>query len=224
MAIRDKRTLKAFFKKGARPTEGNFSDLIDSMYNKLDDDILSSEEDETASNTSHFAKIVNEKINGLSFIDIITNTPVINFKPGGYVGIGIVAPLYKLHVEGTIAAEARVGTYKDATVDPDKIFANGKWQKIITGLDGLHAFEILASAKGAKGKGDYALLHATALSAYGNSKSSISQHSARYKGFCPNIELKWTGKLNSYNLEIRTKYDFGNGVKINYNITHLISG
>lgn len=223
MAIRDKRTLKAFFKKGARPTEGNFSDLIDSMYNKLDDDILSSEEEETASNTSHFAKIINEKENGLSFINMITNDPVISFKPDGHVGIGIVAPLYKLHVQGTIAAESRVGTYRDAKVAPEKVLANGKWQKIITGLDGLNAFEIVASAKGVKGKGNYALLHATALSAYGNSKSSINQHSARYKGCFANIELKWTGKLNSYNLEIRTTYDFGPGVKINFSITQLIS-
>lgn len=229
MAIQDRNALKKFFSKGQRPTEGNFFDLIDSMYNKLDDDLLPEIENSAtgvpAPKSPLFASILNNP-GEMAFLENAATAPeknpLLQFKPGGLVGIGVVAPLYRLHVNGAVAATARVGTYADPTVNPETVLANGKWQKILTGLNGLNAFEIVASASGAKKSGNYALLHATALSTFGNSKSCIVQHSARYKGLWRNIRLKWTGTLNSYNLEIRTTTDFGTGVKIKYNITQLI--
>ncbi len=222
MAILDRNTLKACFAKGARPTEGNFSDFIDSMYNKLDDDILSAYIDNTTNTKAFFATIENDEANGLGFFDATTGASLMEIKPNGNIGISEVAPLYKLQVNGTIAAPSRIGTYVDKAVKPETILANGEWQKLITGLDGLHAFEIVASASGAKGSGHYALLQAIALSTYGDSKNSIVQNSARYKGLFPNIELKWTGTLNDYNLEIRTNHDFGTNCLIKCNITELI--
>jgi hypothetical protein len=223
----NRQALKNLFKNGAMPKEGDFHTLIDSMYNKVDDDDLSSQFPDGSSaddsqSSSLFAKILNEAGSGMAFNELKTNETILQLKPGGNVGIGVVAPLFKLHVNGTVAAPARVGTYTDGKTDPDKVLANGQWQPIIQGLDGLNAFEVVASVSGVPKSGNYALLHAIALSTFGKSKNCIVQHSARYKGICKNIQLRWTGDLNKYNLEIRTKLNFGAGIKIKYNITQLI--
>ena len=248
MALQDRKTLKGFFNKGARPTEGHFHDLIDSMSNILDDH-LSTENDGNSGNVasvgtskvsnlatffektavakkdhpSLFSQVENDPQKGLSFKEASNGNPVMHLNPGGNVGIGTVAPLYKLHVDGTVAAPSRVGTYADKSINTADILANGKWQKIITGLDGLNAFEIVASVSGEKGSGNYGLLHAIALSAYGDSKSSINESTARFKGLFKNLEIRWTGTTHNYNLEIRTTSDLGAGIKIKYNITKLIS-
>jgi hypothetical protein len=196
------------------------------MYNKVDDDLSSlfpeSSSADDSQSSSLFAKILNEADSGMAFNELKTNETILQLKPGGNVGIGVVAPLFKLHVNGTVAASSRIGTYSDGKTNPDKVLANGQWQPIIQGLNNLNAFEVVASVNGVPKSGNYALLHAIALSTFGKSKSCIVQHSARYKGICKNIQLRWTGDLNNYNLEIRTKLNFGNGIKIKYNITQLI--
>jgi hypothetical protein len=221
--IRDRDTLKAFFKQGQRPTEGNFVDLIDSMYNKLDDDLMAAFLDNNQLTKVTFAEIVNTPLDGLKFVEASTKNTLLSIKPGGNVGIATSTPRYTLDVNGTVASVARVGTYADKSIDPSTVFADGKWHKIISSLDGLNIFEVVASAKGIKGAGNYALLHANVLSTFGNSKSKVVQSTARYKGICRNISLRWTGTLNNYNLEIRTSKNFGAGVKINFFVTKLLA-
>ena len=44
---------------------------------------------------------------------------------------------------------------------------DGNWQTIVFNLDGINGFELVASIRGKKGSGRYALAHAIALSAFG---------------------------------------------------------
>jgi hypothetical protein len=221
--ILDRDTLKAFFKQGSKPTEKNFSDLIDSMYNKKDDDVLSEYIENTAITNDVFAEIKNSTKDGFSFINAQNNSVLMNISAIGNVAIGKTEAKYKLDVNGTISSPSRAGSYIDPKINSNEILADGKWHQILTNLDGLNIFEVTASAKGDKGKGEYALLHAVAMSAYGKSKNKIIQHSARYKGLFHNICLRWTGSTNSYNLEIRTSKNFGNNEIIHYFITKIIS-
>lgn len=221
--ILDRDTLKAFFKQGNKPTQQNFSDLIDSMYNKKDDDVLSEYIENTTVTNDVFAEIKNSTKDGFSFINTQSNSVLMNISAIGNIAIGKTEAKYKLDVEGTISSPSRAGSYTDPKVNPKGILADGKWHQIITNLDGLNVFEITASAKGEKGKGEYALLHAIAMSAYGKSKNKIIQHSARYKGLFHNICLRWTGTTNSYNLEIRTNKNLGTNAIIQFFITKIIS-
>ena len=85
------------------------------------------------------------------------------------IGINTDKPENSLDVNGTVGINTRVGIYKKG-----EISADGKWYKIIDNLDGLNIFEITARIDGKKLTGQYSLLHAIALSAYGGKRSKSS--------------------------------------------------
>ena len=146
-----------------------------------------------------------------------TSTSRLHLAAGGRVGIGTTSPQQQLDVRGYVASHGRHGTYADRTEVP----ADGKWHTILTDLDGLHAFEIVAAASGHLGKGRYALTYATALSAFGKSNSRIFRKNAWFWGWFQKIQFRWVGELHSYGLEMRTASSFGPGARIVYHITHL---
>lgn len=146
-----------------------------------------------------------------------TGTPRLHLHAGGNVGIGTTAPTDRLDVRGFVASQGRIGTYAAGSEVP----ADGQWHPIVTGLDGLHAFEIVAAAYGPVGKGRYALTHATALSAFGRSRSRIYRRDAWFWGWFQKIQFRWTGTLHSYGLDMRTASSFGPGSTITYHVTHL---
>jgi hypothetical protein len=74
---------------------------------------------------------------------------------------------------------------------------------------------------GVKGKGKYALLHATAISTFGKSRSKISKTCAYYGFWWNKITLRWIGETKDFRLQIKTKSNFGEGVKIHFKITKL---
>ncbi len=151
-----------------------------------------------------------------------TSTSRLHLAAGGHVGIGTTAPQQQLDVRGYVASYGRYGTYADDPLNPrTEVPANGKWHKIISNLDGLHAFEIVAAASGPPGKGRYALTHATALSAFGKSNSRIFRKNAWFWGWFQKIQFRWVGELHDYGLEMRTASSFGPGARIVYHITHL---
>lgn len=245
MTLLDRNTLKEFFSTGKIPTQGNFENLIDSMINKLDDgfaktadagmqlapeldskrlvSFFDTTEKLKQNIPSWYIEMVNNAdTNGLSITDASTNKSALFLQAGGNVGIGTTTPSATLEVNGIIASKGRRGGYADASVDQATVLADGKWHTIAGKLDGLQAFEVVASASGPKGQGNYAILHAIALSAYGDSKSRIHQTTARYKGIFRNIDLRWHGTLNSFALQIRTRKNFGKDIRIQFHLSQLL--
>lgn len=233
MSSKKRKSLKNFFLKGSIPKEDNFHDFIDSTINKLDDGI-SREKGEGFKITSDG---VNKEL--MSFYDNISDlTPnwYINqvsedgneglnigepnggsrlfIEKGGNVGIGNTTPNSKLDVNGIVSSHGRVGLYSFGEIPAD-----GNWHDVITNLDEYNIFEIVASTGK---KGAHALLHAIALATYGKSKPGISKTNARYGSSRNNIDVRWNGSYFNYQLQIRTKKNYGDGVMINYNISKLI--
>lgn len=149
-----------------------------------------------------------------------TPEPRLHLQADGKVGVGTAAPAEQLDVRGFVASQGRMGNYLDAN-RPTEVKADGKWHSILTNLNGLHAFEIVAAAYGQEGRGRYALTHAIALSAFGRSRSRVYRKNAWFWGWFQKIQFCWTGEMHSYNLEMRTASDFGEGATIVYHITQL---
>ncbi|UOQ52083.1 hypothetical protein [Hymenobacter cellulosivorans] len=142
-------------------------------------------------------------------------------QPGGNVGIGTTHPTERLDVNGFVGSKGRIGTYIGSRPNNKAVPADREWHPIIEGLDGLHVFEIVAAAYGPTGKGRYALTHATALSAFGKSRSRIYRKNAWFRGWFQKIQFRWTGELHNYSLEMRSASHYGPGGYITYSITHL---
>ena len=130
-------------------------------------------------------------------------------KDQGKVGLGTDHPRQQLEVNGLIASKGRMGTYLEKQVNAD-----GVWHNVFDtsdGLSGCHAFEIIAYAEGMKDENKYALMHAIAISTFGNSKPKITKTSA-YQGKRWNkIDIRWESRPSriSEKADRRTKKDFG---------------
>lgn len=209
----DRKALKDKFRKGKMPSEQDFSGLIDSMINILEEGINKTEEDGLK-----LAQLGSGKL--MSFYEnIAVETPLwsITLGRGGdnklhlgtensphvltlrsqeeeqngqlhtevAVGINKEMPQVALDVNGTLAASGRRGQFGDMPV-----LADGSWQDITPPLTGCEAFEVVAGVGGQDSDGKYALLHAIALNTF-NGKSSIEQQHAFFGSKCNRIELRW---------------------------------
>lgn len=235
----NRESLKAIFSNGNRPDANSFGSLIDSMMNKVEDGISKSDEDglilapelsESDRLISFFSKIEDEvpawsielAQDGVEGLGIVENISLkekkdrLFFRKNGNVGIGTNSPITNLEVKGITGIESRIGTYKIGTVAAD-----GKWHDILTNLNDCNAFEIVARAGGQKRAGKYALLHALALTTYGNSRNRIRCTQAHYGWWWHKIALRWTGSTFNYRLQMRTRTNYGAGYNINYHITKL---
>lgn len=236
----NRNSLKALFSAGSRPGESNFSSLIDSTVNIVDDGIsknlddgliLSPEGNESERLISFYKNIQdeqpqwsielnNENQNGLGFVEPVpgkteeANTRMF-LQQGGKIGVGTVVPKTNFEVVGTLGMQSRVGTYKLATVPAD-----GKWHTIIPDLNGCHAFEIVAQV-GKQKSGKYALLHAIAMSTFGKSKSKIKTTQAHYGWWWNKIALRWTGSTYNFSLQMKSRSSYGNQQEIKFHITEL---
>lgn len=231
MAKRNRKTLKNFFKKGQMPSEENFSDLIDSMVNIVDEGFNKSiNEGLEISPVGESSKLIT------FYQDIEDKNPIwscetqkdknnlsINNKKGekvfvlneeGNVGVNSENPKTELDVNGVISYKGKTGTYKNGYVPAD-----GKWHKIISNLDGCQAFEVMAGV-GKKKTGKYALMHAFALSTF-NSKNQIKYHQSFFKTLCNTIKLRWTGSMHNYALEMKTRSDFGQDIYVKFSVSQL---
>ena len=213
--ITDRKELKTFFKKGNLPDENAFRKLIDSTFNKADDrldidnedglmiypseneKLLSFFEDKDKEIASWALFISKKETKGISFNKIGSlkekvDPPTLFLKEeDARVGIGTGNPSQKLEVKGIIASEGRMGNYlKDATVPAD-----GNWHNVFTKepLNGCNAYEIMAYAEDPD-DGKYSLMHAIAVSTFGNSKPKITKTCAHYGKWWNKIDIRWESR------------------------------
>jgi len=234
----NRQSLKSLFSAGARPKESNFSSLIDSMINKIDDGISKNVEDglvlapqgkESDKLISFYENVEDElpqwsiELNqeedrGLTITSPVSEketTQVMHFQKTGEIGIGTKKPRTTVEIEGVLGMESKIGTYKLATVPAD-----GEWHDIITGLDGCVAFEVVAQV-GKEKTGKYALLHAQALSTFGKSHHKIRKTQAHYGWFWNKIAIRFTGSTYNYKLQLKTRSDYGAGQKIKFHVSKM---
>ncbi len=239
MSLKDRETLKNLFTKGRIPSEAGFADLIDSGINKIDDGFSKSIKDglmlSPMANSKNvlgiYRKIIDPNAAWSVQLDDIKGsdqkslgicgqglqTPVLQFHPEGKVGINTSQPARTLDVNGFIATRGVTGSYSAQREVP----ADGEWYPIIQNLDYCNAFEVVARV-GVPKSGVHALLHAIALSAYGNSHSRIKHTHTRFSLWRPlKIKLRWVGSTHQYTLEMRSTRNLGPYTKIRYYITQL---
>ncbi|MAJ38223.1 MAG: adhesin [Flavobacteriaceae bacterium] len=240
MALKNRETLKNYFKKGGFVTEKQFIDLIDSSMNRIDDGIsiepetglnlnplgdstkLISFYKNSAQKTPEYSINLNDETDELVLQDR-KNSSLLQINNKGNIGINNSSPEYSLDIKGTLGIKNRVGTYAKGSVPAD-----GQWHSIIDNLDGIQAFEVVASVGGKINTGHYCLSHAIALSTFGGrgSKSKIKKTTAYYGSFRDKITYKWGGELHNYSLLIKTYRDYGeeNGTpfKIKFSLSSLL--
>jgi len=237
----NRETLKNYFKNGTRPTEENFGSLIDSMINKaddgisknLDDGLILAPEGESSNRTlSFFNKIGAEHPNwsielmqgegaGLGIAQPTGSEDEPDqirmfFNQHGKIGVHTTQPETDFEVNGILGVKSRVGTYKLSTVPAD-----GKWRPILKNLSGVNGYEVVAQAS-LEHSGKHALLHATALSTFGQFKNRIRRTQSWWGLFWWNrLAIRWRGSQDNYRLEIKTRSSYGKDVQIKYHITQL---
>ena len=231
MPVRNRNTLKNFFRNGKSPAETEFSDLIDSTWNKVDDGMSKTERDGLKlSPQGNSSKIISfytgitdpdpnwqvainpENNQGLAIVQPgQEKTPSMVFADTGKVGIKTFVPRADLDVAGNICANGRVGGLKIG-----KVPADASWHTILTGLKGFNAFEIVAAAEGNPREGNYSMAHAIALNANQGRKGTIKVIHSTYGwfDFRDKINFRWKGTPDQYVLQIRTgKHYFLSGNK-----------
>ena len=251
MALKNKETLKNYFKKGGVVGEKHFVDLIDSSMNIIDDGISINPKDGLRINPtgifstliSFFKKksqknpdfTINTNLNDLEGLSLNNGNQktLIKIKSDSKIGINTDKPKFELDVNGTLGIRSRVGTFSIGSA-----LADGNWHKILEKLDGISAFEVIAYASGSVNSGYYSISHVIALSTFGGSKSRSkikNYQNSNWNGFFGNIfnkkiiKFRWSGSLHNYNLEIKTSGNWNinpetnQHYKINYSITNLMN-
>jgi|TARA_B110000977_G_C11091728_1_gene497191 hypothetical protein len=244
MALINRQTLKNYFQKGGFATEKHFVDLIDSSLNKVDDGISMNSEYGFKLNPhgyssrliSFFKKatqkepdfsinINHENIDGLS-INNQDVKPLIKFDKNNHIGIHTNDPHFDFDVKGVIGIESKSGSFVVGEVEGD-----GTWKTIISNLDGINGFEVVASIKGKRESGRYALAHAIALSTFGgrSSHNKIKLTNSYYGSFFNRLQFRWFGEMHDYELQVRTRRHYGVSeidseiFKIKYNISRFFT-
>jgi len=277
--ITDRQQLKSFFKKGNLPDESAFEKLIDSTFNISEDKLDISDDgimiypsdngkekllsffEEKDDAEAMWAFFISKKKEGGIYIKKIgeqesedtsqkdEDDPAFFIKKNeGRIGLGTSSPEQKLDVKGFVAAEGRVGNYRKGELNADGVWHNIFSDKV---LSGSNAFEIMAYAEGDQGDGKYSLMHAIAISTYGNSRSKISKTTACFDKRWNKIDIRWVSKPSDiteesaktkkkiidisawwkkfrepkdpfkYNLQLKTKSNYGDGKKIHFKVSVL---
>lgn len=191
---RNRNTLKKFFEKGALPSADQFSDLIDSGLNMIDEGFSKTEKNgfeisalgESERLISFFRAYdqenylwsisFNQEQDGLVFLSRCQESD--NRPAGGDSDGSTEIPVLTLNRQGQIGINnSTPQTALDVSgvvrshghlgaFRQGKIAADGKMRDITGELQGCHAFEIIAGAAGKRGTGKYALMRAIAMNTF----------------------------------------------------------
>jgi len=222
MIERGREILKEFFKNGKRPTESDFSDLIDSTVNKLDDGYTKSDIDGLKLTAKGNSKTIitlceNEKKSWKFFFEkkklVLKNCFTDTNEEGN--GLKIITPetiiVGDLRLNGDVSVK---GILKGAHESSSP--ADGKWHTVSKLNYGVYALEITASVEGRSGNGQYAVLLGWATQAFG-SKRKIRTMGSHYGFWGNRLKLRWRkvqddrGVVN-YQLQICTNQNYNDPI------------
>jgi hypothetical protein len=236
MPKKTRQTLKESFKQGKRPGEQDFENLIDSTMNILDDGFKKSPETgmglapllEKGTVMSVFRKTSDKNPQWEIAIDQSNgNLEIRKFQDENYIPVLVLnTDGSVLHGEngkssifgGKVEMPVREGNLYNASVPAD-----GKWHDITDSLTGSQALEIVAVA-GKKSSGKHAVLMAFATSCFG-SHSKIKKIRSYYGQYGYKIGIRWVADKteNTCRLQLRTRFHYGEDIRIHYHITSLWS-
>lgn len=162
--------LKAYFRDGEVPSGNNFSTLIDSMVHV--DEFQSWRETGEIDLGNGLWRVY---VDAEQRFVIDPDTPSLS-RPA----------LALWHEGGWVGMQGRIGTYdqaRDAALAkppselqvPLSVRADGKWQAVISNLEGCHAFELVAKVAGPPKSGKQGISRAIALTSAAGSDVSIQQ-------------------------------------------------
>jgi len=244
MALINRQTLKNYFQKGGFATEKHFIDLIDSSLNMIDDGISINQKQgfklnpigfstrlmsffkKATQNEPDFTVNINQdNVEGLS-INNREGDPLLKFDQNKQIGVHTNEPRFDFDVRGVLGIDSKSGNHIVGEVDGD-----GSWQTIISNLDGINGFEVVASIRGKMGSGRYAMAHAIALSTFGgkSSRNRIKNTHAYYGSFMNRLSFRWVGEMHNYELQVRTRRHYGvseldgQPYKIKFNVSRFFS-
>lgn len=244
MALINRQTLKNYFQKGGFATEKHFVDLIDSSLNMIDDGISINQKQgfklnpigfstrlmsffkKATQNEPDFTVNINQdNVEGLS-INNREGDPLLKFDQNKQIGVHTNEPRFDFDVRGVLGIDSKSGNHIVGEVDGD-----GSWQTIISNLDGINGFEVVASIRGKMGSGRYAIAHAIALSTFGgkSSRNRIKNTNAYYGSFMNRLSFRWVGEMHNYELQVRTRRHYGvseldgQPYKIKFNVSRFFS-
>lgn len=229
MPKRNRQTLKERYKPGYRPSSEDMWDLIDSSVNILDDGFSKQAETgmalapmegrnsvlsvfkEAGDDLPEWQMEINRETGDLC----IGNPSGDEFVPSITLKRGGGTELKKgLAVKGILEAPGRKGTFVEG-----KVPANGYWHDIAGRLEGCWALEVIAGC-GRKNSGKHALVVATAVHCFG-ARRRISRTSSCYGMSGNRICLKWKKDGTACRLYMKTRFNYGDGIMIRYNISRL---
>lgn len=174
--------------------------------------------------------------------------PLIALHEENRVSVGKHNADHMLDVQGMVAAQGRVGTFR--VHEPASLLADGEWKDVTGELTGCVALEVVASV-GRPESGHHAMLRAVALNAYDPSFTGLLGWLARYKRFgwiersfnsrkrirsqhawfsdrCDRLELQWAslprkGETRPYRLQVRTRCRYPDTPRIRLHVSELWS-
>ncbi len=228
MPKRNRQSLKASFRRGNRPSELDFENLIDSTMNLLDDGLCKEPDTglmlapeagksavlsvcrESGDEEALWEFALDAETHSLSVG--LRGRPLVVMNVDGTMELGEAESSVKLN--GTLNTASRRGTFVEGEVPAD-----GHWHDLTDELEGCWALEVVAGC-GRRNTGKHSLTVATAVHCFG-ARPVISKTSSHYGVRGHRIRLRWVKKGYACTLQARTAFDYGDEIAIRYHISRL---